>query len=193
EGVLRAFREDGVTTTTGSITVFNGLARLGGVGPDDFATVRHLYSGGAPVPPSTVERFRHDLGVYIHNIYGMTETTSACIGVPPGVEAPVHEPTGSLAIGLPFPGLEVRVVDPTGNDVPAGSPGELELRGAHVVPGYWENEQATADTFPGGALRTGDGAVLDEQGWVYIVDRLKDQINTSGYKVWPREVEEVLL
>lgn len=193
EGVLRAFREDGVTTTTGSITVFNGLARLEGIGPDDFRTVRHLYSGGAPVPPSTVERFRHDLGVYIHNIYGMTETTSACIGVPPGVEAPVHEPTGSLAIGLPFPGLEVRVVDPTGNDVPAGSPGELELRGPHVVPGYWENEQATAATFPGGALRTGDGAVLDEQGWVYIVDRLKDQINTSGYKVWPREVEEILL
>ncbi|WP_431473847.1 class I adenylate-forming enzyme family protein [Ornithinimicrobium sp. W1665] len=61
------------------------------------------------------------------------------------------------------------------------------------MPGYWEDEQATAATFPGGALRTGDGAVLDEQGWVYIVDRLKDQINTSGYKVWPREVEEALL
>ncbi|MGD8201536.1 class I adenylate-forming enzyme family protein [Ornithinimicrobium sp. W1679] len=193
EGVLRAFREDGVTTTTGSITVFNGLARLEGIGPDDLPTVRHLYSGGAPVPPSTVERFRRELGVYIHNIYGMTETTSACIGVPPGGEAPVHEPTGSLAVGLPFPGLEVRVVDPEGHPVPAGAPGELELRGPHVVPGYWEDEQATAATFPGGALRTGDGAVLDEQGWVYIVDRLKDQINTSGYKVWPREVEEALL
>ena len=61
-----------------------------------------------------------------------------------------------------------------------------------MVPGYWHNDEATAATMPGGRLRTGDVAILDEQGWVYLVDRLKDQINTSGYKVWPREVEDAL-
>lgn len=193
EGILRSFREDGVTTTTGSITVFNGLARLEGLRPTDFASVRHLFSGGAPVPAATVERFHHDFGQYIHNIYGMTETTSACIAVPPNVDAPVDQATGSLAIGLPFPGVDVRIVDSTGNTLPVGEPGELEISGPCVVPGYWGSPEATATTFPGGALRTGDGAVLDPAGWVFIVDRLKDQINTSGYKVWPREVEEVLV
>lgn len=193
EGVVRALTEDGVTTTTGSITVFNALARTDGVGPQTFAGVRHLYSGGAPVPPATVTRFRDDFGHYIHNIYGMTETTSACIGVPPGVEAPVDPVSGALAIGRPFPGVTVRVVGLDGAELAPGEPGELEISGPSVVPGYWRNDEATAATFVGGALRTGDGAVLDADGWVYIVDRLKDQINTSGYKVWPREVEDALV
>ena len=83
-------------------------------------------------------------------------------------------------------------MDPEGNAVPAGEQGELELTGPAVVPGYWNNPEATASTMPGGRLRAGDVAILDEQGWVYLVDRLKDQINVSGYKVWPREVEDTL-
>ncbi|ANS78090.1 Long-chain-fatty-acid--CoA ligase [Serinicoccus hydrothermalis] len=193
EAVAHAFAHDGVTSTTGSITVFNGLARLDDLSSDDFPHVRHLFSGGAPVPATTVTRFRDTYGHYIHNIYGMTETSSACIGVPPGVEAPVDAATGALAIGLPLPGTDVRIVSPDGATLAPGEPGELEISGPSVVPGYWDNPDATADTFVEGALRTGDGALMDEDGWVYIVDRLKDQINTSGYKVWPREVEDVLL
>lgn len=190
--VRAAFADHGVTTTTGSITVFNGLARLDDISADTFAAVRHLYSGGAPVPPATVERFRDDFGCYIHNIYGMTETTSAVIGVPPGQEAPVDDETGSLAIGRPFPGVEARVVDPEGAVLDAGGHGELQLRGPSIVPGYWEQPEATAETIQDGWLHTGDGAMIDDEGWVYIVDRLKDQINVSGYKVWPREVEDAL-
>lgn len=190
--VAAALTREKVTTMTGSITVYNGLARLPEVTKDTFATVRHLWSGGAPVPPATVSRFREQFGQYIHNVYGMTETTSACIGVPPGVEAPVDEATGALSIGVPFPGVQVRVVDPAGSPVASGEAGELEISGPPVVAGYWNNPEATDGTFIAGALRTGDGAVLDADGWVYIVDRLKDQINTSGYKVWPREVEDVL-
>jgi long-chain acyl-CoA synthetase len=187
-----AFVEHGVTFTIGSITAFNAIAQLPDVGREHFATVRALYSGGAPIPPSTVERFRERFGVYIHNVYGMTETSSAVVAVPLGGEAPLHEASGTLSVGLPLPWLDARVVDPSGEPVPPGEQGELELAGPQVVPGYWQNPEATERTMPGGRLRTGDGAIMDEHGWVYLVDRLKDQINTSGFKVWPREVEDVL-
>jgi long-chain acyl-CoA synthetase len=112
--------------------------------------------------------------------------------VPPGVQAPVDPVSGSLSIGLPMPNIEARIIDADGNPLPAGAQGELELSGPQIVPGYWNNPEATAHAMPAGRLRTGDVAVMDEDGWVYIVDRLKDQINVSGYKVWPREVEDVL-
>jgi long-chain acyl-CoA synthetase len=192
EVALEAFSEQGVTFTIGSITAYNALSQVPGASPEHFRSVKLLYSGGAPIPPSTVERFRERFGLYIHNGYGMTETSSAVVAVPPGVDAPVHEASGTLSIGVPLPGVGARIVDPEGNPQPAGEQGELELSGPAVVPGYWHNDEATAATMPGGRLRTGDVAILDEQGWVYLVDRLKDQINTSGYKVWPREVEDAL-
>lgn len=187
-----AIAEHRITCTTGSITVFNAIYQVPGATAEHFASVRTLYSGGAPIPPATVEAFRTRFGKYIHNIYGMTETTSAVIAVPPGTEAPVDAASGSLSIGLPLPNLTVRIVDADGSPLPAGTQGELELTGPQIIPGYWNNPEATARTLPGGRLRTGDVAVVDEAGWIYIVDRLKDQINVSGYKVWPREVEDVL-
>ncbi|MEV4944021.1 class I adenylate-forming enzyme family protein [Streptomyces zaomyceticus] len=192
EVVLEAFAEHGVTYTIGSITAYNAIYELPQAGPEHFASVKALYSGGAPIPPATVERFQERFGVYIHNGYGMTETTSAVIAVPSGRRAPVHLPSGTLSIGMPLPHLTTRVVDLHGNPVPDGEQGELELSGPQVIPGYWGNSEATEQTMPGGRLRTGDVAIIDAQGWVYLVDRLKDQINVSGYKVWPREVEDAL-
>lgn len=191
--VLDAMAEHRVTFTIGAITAFNALAQTAGDDRSAFASVRVLYSGGAPIAPSTVERFSDRFGPYIHNVYGMTETTSGVIAVPLGAQAPVDPSSGSLSIGVPLPGLDARVVDDQGNPMPAGQQGELELTGPQVVPGYWRNPEATAHTMPGGRLRTGDVAVIDEAGWVYLVDRLKDQINVSGYKVWPREVEDALV
>ena len=192
EVALEAFAEHGVTYTIGSITAYNAIYELPQAGPEHFASAKALYSGGAPIPPATVERFEERFGVYLHNGYGMTETTSAVIAVPPGERAPVHLPSGTLSIGKPLPHLTVRVVDPHGEPVPSREQGELELSGPQVVPGYWDKPEATRLTMPEGRLRTGDVAVIDEQGWVYLVDRLKDQINVSGYKVWPREVEDAL-
>jgi len=190
--VVDAFAEHEVTCTTGSITVFNAIYQVPDAAAAHFASAKTLYSGGAPIPPATVEAFQERFGTYIHNIFGMTETTSAVIGVPPGVQAPVDPASGSLSIGLPLPNVTARIIDAGGNPVPAGEQGELELSGPQIVPGYWNNPEATARTMPGGRLRTGDVATMDESGWVYIVDRMKDQINVSGYKVWPREVEDVL-
>ncbi|MEV8047459.1 AMP-binding protein [Streptomyces griseoluteus] len=192
EVALEAFAEHGVTYTIGSITAYNAIFELPQAGPHHFASAKALFSGGAPIPPAVVERFEERFGVYLHNGYGMTETTSAVIAVPPGARAPVHRPSGTLSVGKPLPHLTARVVDPHGDPVPTGEQGELELSGPQVVPGYWGKPEATRHTMPQGRLRTGDVAVIDEEGWVYLVDRLKDQINVSGYKVWPREVEDAL-
>lgn len=192
EVALEAFKEHGVTYTVGSITAFNAMLEVAWAESRHFASARVVFSGGAPVPPSTIERFQQRFGVYIHNAYGMTETTSGVIAVPPGVSAPVDETSGSLSIGVPLPNLQVRVIDETGEPVEPGTEGELELTGPQIIPGYWRNPEETSQTLPGGHLHTGDAAIMDSDGWVYLVDRLKDQINVSGFKVWPREVEDVL-
>jgi long-chain acyl-CoA synthetase len=86
-----------------------------------------------------------------------------------------------------------RVVDDSGGELPPGETGEITVRGPMVVPGYWNRPEATAASLPGGELRTGDVGFMDESGWFYLVDRKKDMIVASGYKVWPREVEDTLL
>jgi len=192
EVVLEAFAEHKVTYTVGSITVFNAIFEFPQASVDHFSTVKTLYSGGAPIPPATVERFKKRFGLYIHNAYGMTETTSGVIAVPPGVEAPVDAASGTLSVGIPLPNIVARIIGVDGVQVPPNTQGELELSGPQIIPGYWNNLEASNHTMPGGRLRTGDVAIMDERGWVYLVDRLKDQINVSGFKVWPREVEDVL-
>ncbi|WAC57932.1 class I adenylate-forming enzyme family protein [Gordonia sp. SL306] len=189
---LDAFREHSVTYTIGSITAFNAMMNSEYATADHFATVKALFSGGAPVPPSTVTRFHERFGPYIHNAYGMTETSSGVIAVPPGTSAPVDETSGTLSIGVPLPGVEVQIVDTDGRPLPPGAQGELVLVGPQVIRGYWRNAEASEATMPAGRLHTGDSAISDAQGWIYLVDRIKDQINVSGYKVWPREVEDVL-
>ncbi|KUM37052.1 class I adenylate-forming enzyme family protein [Arthrobacter sp. EPSL27] len=190
--VLEAFSRHRVTHVIGSITVFNALLDLPHATAADFATLKYIYSGGAPIPPATVATFQARFGQYIHNVYGMTETASAVIAVPPGAVAPVDPGSGTLAIGVPLPNLVARVVGLDGTPVPAGEPGELELSGPQVTPGYLNKPAETAAALPGGRLRTGDVAIMDAAGWIYLVDRMKDQINVSGYKVWPREVEDAL-
>ena len=192
EVTLDAFVEHGVTFTIGSITVFNALYRAPGASAEHFASIKTLYSGGAPIPPATVRKFEDRFGHYIHNAFGMTETSSGVVAVPPGVRAPVDAESGSLAIGIPLPLVEARIVDERGDQVPTGTPGELELAGPQIISGYLGRPEDTAKTFPGGRLRTGDVAIMDAAGWIHLVDRLKDQINVSGYKVWPREVESAL-
>lgn len=190
--VLETFERYNVTFTICSITVFNALLEEPDSSSRHFESVKSIYSGGAPIPPATVRRFEDRFGVYIHNVYGLTETSSGVVAVPRGSEAPVHGPSGTLSVGVPLPNLVARIVDAEGSPVALGEQGELELTGPQVIPGYWKNPDATSRTFPGGWLRTGDVAIMDEQGWIYLVDRLKDQINVSGFKVWPREVEDVL-
>ncbi|PKV84846.1 AMP-binding protein [Streptomyces sp. TLI_146] len=190
--VLDAFAEHRPAYTVGPSTAFMALAAAPGVTRDHFDSFRVISSGGAPVPPALVEKFRAAFGPYLRNGYGLTECTAPCASVPPEREAPVDPVSGTLSVGLPGPDTVVRIVDEEGEEVPLGEQGEIVVRGPQVVPGYWRRPEATAETFPDGELRTGDIGFMDRDGWLYVVDRKKDMINASGFKVWPREVEDVL-
>ncbi|MFF4751239.1 class I adenylate-forming enzyme family protein [Streptomyces sp. NPDC002514] len=190
--VLEAFAEHRPHYTVGPATAFMALAAHPDAAPDHFASFVQISSGGAPLPPALVEKFRADFGPYLRNGYGLTECTAPCATVPPHLEAPVDPGSGTLAVGVPGADTVVRIVDDEGAEVPFGHSGEIVVRGPQVVPGYWRRPEATAETFPDGELRTGDIGFMDRQGWLYVVDRKKDMINASGFKVWPREVEDVL-
>jgi len=190
--VLDAFAEHRPHYTVGPSTAFMALAAHPDVTPDHFSSFVTISSGGAPLPPALVEKFRAGFGPYIRNGYGLTECSAPCASVPPTLEAPVDPVSGTLAVGVPGPDTVVRIVDEQGAEVPFGEQGEIVVRGPQVVPGYWRRPDATAETFPDGELRTGDIGFMDPQGWLYVVDRKKDMINASGFKVWPREVEDVL-
>ncbi len=190
--VLDAIREHRPSFTVGAITVFISLSSQAGVTAGDFSSFRILYSGGAPIAPAVVEQFRAKTGLYIHNIYGLTETNSPSHIVPLKAEAPVDPTSGALSVGVPCFNTLVRILDDDGQELPVGEIGEIAISGPQVVAGYWNKPEATAESLPGGELRTGDVGFMDEQGWFYIVDRKKDMINAAGYKVWPREVEDVL-
>ncbi|RRO17018.1 long-chain fatty acid--CoA ligase [Saccharopolyspora rhizosphaerae] len=189
---LETIREEEATFTVGSITVFIALMNSPGAKKEDLASLTKIYSGGAPIPPSTVTAFQKTYGHYIHNIYGLTETTSPSHGVPLGADAPVDPATGALSVGVPVYGTVVRIVGEDGEDLPAGEVGELVTSGPQVVSGYWNKPEETAHAMGGGRFRTGDVGYMDADGWFYLVDRKKDQINAGGYKIWPREVEDVL-
>jgi long-chain acyl-CoA synthetase len=192
ETVLELCERHRVTFTIGSITVFIALLNHPSAAGRDLSAMAKVYSGGAPIAPPTVEAYERTLGAYIHNIYGLTETTSPSHAVPLSRRAPVDPGSGALSVGVPVCNTVVRVVGEDGNEVPPGEVGEFLTSGPQVVPGYWDKPEETEHALPGGELHTGDVGFMDEQGWFYLVDRKKDQINVAGYKVWPREVEDVL-
>jgi long-chain acyl-CoA synthetase len=189
---LEQIRDHGCTFTVGSITVFIALMNAPDSDREALATLSKIWSGGAPIPPATVKAFAAHYGQYIHNIYGLTETTSPSHGVPYGADAPVDDASGALSVGVPVYDTMVRIVDDERKELPVGEVGEIVISGPQVVSGYWDKPEESRTAFPEGALHTGDVGYMNEDGWFFIVDRKKDQINAGGYKVWPREVEDVL-
>jgi long-chain acyl-CoA synthetase len=190
--VLDALREHRPTFTVAAITALTALLSQSADPARDFEPLRAIYSGGAPVSPTLADDFRRRTGRQIHNIYGLTETTSPSHATPMGAAPPIDPRTGALSVGLPVFNTMVRVLDDDGEELPAGELGEIAIKGPQVIPGYWNRPEESAESIVDGELRTGDIGYMDDQGWFYIVDRKKDMINASGYKVWPREVEDVL-
>jgi long-chain acyl-CoA synthetase len=190
--VLDALVEHRPYYMVGPATAYVALMNHPQVGREHFASLRRVSSGGAPLPPAVVAGFRKRFGHYIRNGYGLTETTSTATSVPSSREAPVHAASGTLSIGVPSPNTVLRIVDEAGTEVPVGEVGEIVVEGPMVVPEYWNKPAETAASIPGGRLRTGDVGFMDAEGWFYVVDRKKDMIIASGFKVWPREVEDVL-
>jgi len=192
EVVLELIEKYGVTFTIGSITVFMALMNEPSAADRDVSTLRKVYTGGQPVPPTVVDDFERQFGAYIHVAYGLTESTSPSHFVPLRSRSPVDPGSGALAVGVPIFNTAAAILDELGNEVAPGEVGEICLAGPQLVPGYWEKPSETAHAFRDGWFHTGDVGVMDALGWFYVVDRKKDMINASGYKVWPREVEDVL-
>ena len=192
--VLRLIDKWRPTMTIGSITAFIALMNAPGSDEVDLSSLTKCYSGGAPVAPNVADQFEEKFGVYIHIAYGLTETNSPTHFVPLGTRAPVDEESGALSVGVPVPNCEAKLLkeDDPSEEVPVGEPGEFAAKGPMVFKGYWNKREETEEAFYDGYFLTGDVAIMDEEGWFYIVDRKKDMINVSGYKVWPREVEDTL-
>jgi long-chain acyl-CoA synthetase len=153
----------------------------------DLSSVRLAISGAAPLPADVLREFRDIFNVEIYEGYGLTETA------PTLTSNRMTEKPRPGSIGKPLPGIELRIVDEVGNDVELGDPGEIVVRGPNVFKGYWNREDATQQVFRDGWFRTGDIAVEDEDGYLYLVDRKRDLIIVSGFNVFPSEVEAALL
>jgi len=192
--VLRLIQKYHVTFTVASITVYIAILNHPEAKKYNIASLTKAYSGGAPVSPGTVKKFEEALGLTIYNVYGLTESASPATFTPLGLSGPVDPESGALSVGLIIPGVDAWIVDVENPELemPSGQAGELVLRGPCMVSGYWQKPAETANAIRGDRFHTGDVAKIDEQGWCYIVDRMKDLINVSGYKVWPRDVEDVL-
>ncbi|MDR6173569.1 long-chain acyl-CoA synthetase [Nocardioides zeae] len=190
--VLDALAEHRPTCTIGAITAFNALLNHPDFTSDHFSSLTSVYSGGAAISPTAEKRFLEATGLQVHNAYGLTETTSPMTLTPFGTPSPVDPVSGALSVGVPVPSTVVRVLGDDGHDVPLGEVGEIVAEGPQVVAGYWGKPRETEASLPGRSLRSGDVGFMNDDGWIFIVDRKKDMINASGYKVWPREVEDVL-
>lgn len=193
EVTLEAIAHHRATFMIAASTAFIALSNHEAAGRLDVSSLTKTPSGGAPVGRALVDRVRAATGWDLRGAYGLTETTSPCHLGPLDVDAPVDPESGALAVGVPVPGAEVRIVDPeTGADLPPGSAGEIVVRGPMVVPGYWQLPEESAHAVRDGWFHTGDVGKETEDGWLFVVDRLKDMINAGGYKIFPRDVEDVL-
>ncbi len=152
----------------------------------DLSAVRFAISGGAPLPLETLRRFEERYGILIYEGYGLTEAA------PVLTENPLLGPRKVGSVGKALPGIELKVVDEEGREVPDGAVGEITARGSNIMLGYLNRPDATAEVLKDGWLHTGDLGRRDDDGYFYIVDRKKDLIIVGGLNVYPREVEEVL-
>ena len=190
---LEIIQRDKVTIFEGVPTMYAAMLHLPQADPAMAATLRVCASGGASLPVEILRGFEEKFGCMILEGYGLSETSPvASFNHPDKVRKP-----GS--IGTPIEGVEMRLVDDSGQTVPGGEIGEIAIRGHNVMKGYWNKPEATAEAIMrgegevgGGWFRTGDMARVDSDGYYYIVDRKKDLIIRGGYNVYPREIEEVL-
>ena len=169
--------------------IYARLAQAARDGEVDLTSVRYAISGAMTLPPELVSEWEDVTGGLLVEGYGMTEASPIALG------NPVAASRRPGTIGVPFPSTDIRVVDPEDptRDVGTGEPGELLVRGPQVFTGYWNRPQETSEVLlEGGWLRTGDVVVADADGFVRVVDRIKELIITGGFNVYPSEVEEVL-
>jgi long-chain acyl-CoA synthetase len=183
---LEIMERDKVNLFQGVPTMYSALLHHEGHEKFDTATLELCVSGGSAMPVELMRGFEDAFHCKILEGYGLSESSPVASFNRPDRE---RKP-GS--IGIPIEGVEMKVVDDEGNDLPQGEVGEIVIRGHNVMKGYWNKPEETGDTLVDGWLHTGDMAKIDEDGYFFIVDRKKDLIIRGGYNVYPREIEEVL-
>lgn len=185
---VRMMKPHQLTGIIGLNTLFVSLLEHKEFNEMDFSKLRLTLSGGTALMDDTAKRWKEVTGVGVSEAYGLTECSPAVTMNP----AAGLERMGT--VGQPVPGTALKCIDDEGNEVPVGERGELCVQGAQVMKGYWNRPEATRDSFTedGKWLRTGDVAVIDEDGFVKIVDRIKDLILVSGFNVYPNEIEDVV-
>ncbi len=185
--LLEMAARDRLTVLSGVPTMWNEMLHAEtDVRTEDLSSLRAACSGGAALALVVADAFLERFGATVLDCYGLSETTSA---------GAVHRPTSPKkegSVGQVLPGLEVKIVDGAGEQVPNGEVGEIWIRGPVVMQGYWHRPEATSEVFNGDWLRTGDLGRVDDEDYLWIVDRIKDLVIRGGYNVYPREVEEVL-
>lgn len=186
QDVVSTIKEKQVTVFVGVPTMYNFIYQLSEASAEDFLSIRLCISGGASIPVELLQNFQSKFNVSILEGYGLSET-SPLVAINPlkGTRKP-----GS--IGLNIPGVKSKVINVEGDELPRGEVGELVIQGPNVMKGYLGMSEATSAALIDGWFYTGDMAEMDEEGYIYIVDRKKDIIIVGGYNVYPREVEEVL-
>jgi long-chain acyl-CoA synthetase len=185
---LNAVNRAKVTAIPGVPTMYQALLDNAELPATDFRALRACISGGAPLPAELKAKFEGVSNARVIEGYGLTESSGVISSNP-------YEAENKLgSIGQPIPGTMVKLVDKEDPTKPAapGEPGELLCAGPQIMQGYWNKPEATADVFVDGYLRTGDVATIDEDGFIFIVDRLKDMIAVGGFKVFPSQIEDIL-
>lgn len=181
---LALIEEQRITTVPGAPAMYTAWATRPEL-KHALATVRLLISGSAPLPPAVLEQVRTATGLTVYEGYGLTETA------PAATSTLASDQVKPGSIGRPVPGVELRLIDETGEPAAEGDPGEIQLRGPNLFSGYWPDGEGGPG--PDGWWSTGDVAYADEDGDLFLVDRRKELVLVSGFNVYPREVEDVLL
>ncbi len=183
---LKELRRNRFHVFVGINTLFNALLNREAFHSLEFSSLRLTLAGGMAVQPQIAARWKEVTGCSISEGYGLSETS-------PVVAANIFGAERTGTIGLPLPSTEIAIRDDANRDLPFGEAGEIVIRGPQVMPGYWNRPEETALAFtPDGFFRSGDVGIMDEEGYIRLVDRKKDMILVSGFNVYPNEIEEVV-
>ncbi len=189
--ILRLIEGEGVTKTFMVPAVIQFMLQEPGVGGRDFSRLELIEYGASPIAQDVLRRALRVFGCRFIQLYGLTETTGAVTWLPPAD----HDPDGGARMascGIPWGDVELRIVGPDGTPLPVGEVGEVVCRSTQVMAGYWNRPEATADAIRDGWFHTGDAGRLDEDGYLYIQDRIKDMIISGGENIYPAEIESAL-
>ncbi|MFC0262858.1 AMP-binding protein [Fontibacter flavus] len=185
-GFIKELAKHKFTVITGVNTLFNGLMNNEAFAKLDFSPLKVAVGGGMAVQKATAEKWEKITGVPLAEGYGLTETS------PVATCNPIDGTERIGTIGIPLPNTDVKIIDDNGNDLSIGERGELCIKGPQVMKGYWEKPDETEKVMEGDWFKTGDIAIMDDDGFIKIVDRKKEMILVSGFNVYPNEVENAI-